>query len=141
MSDRLTIPAAVVRYLRRGLIGELDAATEQLRFQLERDPIEAKAYREAFASITATGMLLDVIGVADDRLQRDVELDVSDSPDLVLRALQLQYDLEVARLQDAEASGVALPRRDVPALGDCVAAVRKAIDQIAHSTGADARGR
>jgi hypothetical protein len=124
----LTIPAALVGYLRRGLLRELDAAADLLRFELERDPIEAKTYRQAFASIITAGKLLELIGVTDDAAQQDAELDLSGSAAMILRALQAQYDVEIIRLQDAESSGLMPPLRDIPALGDCIVAVKQEID-------------
>jgi hypothetical protein len=124
--DPITIPAELVRYLRRGVQSQLGARVDTLAVALEGS-LDEPRYREALCGFDAARTLLDTIGVSDREMRADVELDLSASGELVLKALESQHRFEVTRLEDAAAHGVQIPEREVPQLGRLVADVRKRV--------------
>lgn len=124
--DPITIPAVLVRYLRLGLQSQLSARVDMLAVVLE-GRVDEPSYREALYGFDDARSLLDTIGVGEHEGQDDVELDLSESGELVLKALESQHRFEVMRLEDAAAHGVPIPEREVPALGRLLADVRKRV--------------
>jgi hypothetical protein len=124
--DSITIPAELVRYLRQGLQSQLSARVDMLAVALE-GRIDEPRYREALYGFDDARTLLDTVGVGEHDGQDDVELDLSESGELVLKALESQHRFEVARLEDAAAHGVQIPERGVPQLGRLVADVRRRV--------------
>jgi hypothetical protein len=124
--DPVTIPAELLRYLRLGLQRQLSARVDTLAVALE-GRIDEPRYREALYDFDDARSLLDAIGVGGHDRQDDVELDLSESGELVLKALESQHRFEVTRLEDAAAHGVPIPEREVPQLGRLVADVRKRV--------------
>jgi len=122
----VTIAGKLVRFLRNGVKQELSASVAILQVELDTD-IDPEIYCDALARFDAARTLLDVIGVSDEPEPQDVELDLGRWPQLVLEALRSQLEAELTRLEDARASGVDLPTRDVPALGCLVADLRKRV--------------
>jgi hypothetical protein len=148
-ADVITIPANLVRYLRCGVQSQLSARLERLAVALE-GRIDAPGYQRALSDFDAARVLLDSIGVSDGDAQVDLELDLSTSPELVLKALEAQHRCEVARLQDAAAHGVEIHPRDVPELGSLVDEVRRKVsvseiakraDSVSEKRGALRAGR
>lgn len=125
-AERITIPAKLVPYLRRGVRSQLSARVETLAVALEGE-IEESRYHDALGGFDAARALLDAIGVSSGDAHSDLELDLSASGELVLKALEAQHRSEVARLEDAHAAGVRIPPREVPELGRLVAEVRKEV--------------
>ncbi len=124
--ERITIPAKLVPYLRRGVQAQLGARMETLAVALEGQ-IDESRYQEAIDEFDAARALLDAIGVSDRDAQSDLELDLSASGVLVLKALETQHRIEVARVEDAHAAGVPIPPREVPELGRLLAEVRREV--------------
>jgi hypothetical protein len=122
----VTIAGKLVRFLRSGVKRELSANVAILQVELDTD-LDPETYYGALARFDAARELLDVIGVSDVPEPQDVELDLGRWPQLVFEALKSQHEAEITRLEDARASGVDLPTRDVPALGCLVADVRKKV--------------
>lgn len=122
----VTIAGKLVRFLRSGVKREFSASVAILQIQLDTN-IDPETYCDALALFDAARTLLDAIGVSDEPEPQDVELDLGRWPQLVLKALESQHEAELTRLEDARASGVDLPTRDVPALGCLVADVRKRV--------------
>lgn len=128
----IKMPGCVVRYLRRGLLLHTSSILTTLNIEVIAEPSDPVLLRRELARLDETRALLDIIGLANAVYERDVELDISLWPRLILNALCSQHQKEVERLQDAAADGIELPARDVPALGVVVAEVRNAIDLSPH---------
>ena len=131
-TTNVTIPANVVRYLRRGAKDELGQSLSIYDVTIQSDPIDSKTYAAAAARLDAARSLFEAVGIADDPRQVDVELDLRTWPRLLLRVLDNQHDAEVRRLQDAAHEGFDLPLPDLPAL-------RVLADDIRKKTGAPPR--
>lgn len=120
------IAGKLVRFLRNGVKQELSASVAILQIELDTT-IDPDTYYSTLARFDAARTLLDTIGVSDEPEPQDVELDLGRWPQLLLKALESQHETELMRLQDAHATGVDLPTRDVPALGCLVADIRKKV--------------
>jgi hypothetical protein len=121
----VTIAGSLVRYLRAGVKRQLSAASEILQVELEETAPDPSTYRAALALFDEARTLLDTIGFVDQDAPADVEIDLSHWPQLLLRSLEAEYEMEVTRLQDAVAHGIELPARDMPALELLLAEIRK----------------
>jgi hypothetical protein len=122
----VTITANLVPYLRRGVKRELSATLAILATQVDI-ALDRTTYYNALARFDDARALFDAVGVTDEPEQVDLELDLSRWPRLLLRALESEYDLEVMRLQDRAAEGFDLSLRELPALGNLVADIRKKV--------------
>jgi hypothetical protein len=123
----MTVKGRLVRYLRKGVRGELGASIAIL--QVEVDTIlDPGTYFRALKRFDEARGLLDAIGVVDDPDQADVDIDLELWPQLIVKALEAQHDIEVMRLEDAAADGYTLPMRDVPALRGLVDGIRQRLD-------------
>jgi hypothetical protein len=112
----ITIPANLVQYLRKGIKSQLAARLDRLSLQLEGD-IDPAVYQQALDAFDEARAHLDTVGVADENGQLDLDIDLSD---FLLKAMEGQYRVEAARLQDAERDGFTVPPREIPALGALV---------------------
>ncbi len=136
--EQITIPATLVRYLRRGVQSQLSARVDTLSVVLE-GRIDESRYRDALGGFDAARALMDEIGVSDEDTHDDIELDLGgESGQLVLKSLDAQHRVEATRLEDAAAHGVQLPERDVPELGRLLAEVRKRVRVSEAARRADA---
>jgi hypothetical protein len=127
MSTRMIlIPGNLVPQLREGVQSKLGSALSILTLAVE-GRFDATAYQDALGDFDVARALLDEVGLTDEDPPQDLQLDLSKSPELVLKALERQHRREVERLQDAAADGVPIPPREVPALGSLVAEVRRTI--------------
>ncbi len=124
---QVTIAANLVPYLRRGVKRELSATLGLLAFQLDT-ALDRAEYYDALARFDEARALLDAIGVSDDRVQHELELELGRWPRLLLRVLESEYDIEVMRLQDRVAEGFDLPLGEIPALGGLISDVRKQVE-------------
>jgi hypothetical protein len=122
----VTITGKLVRFLRSGVKRELGASVAILAIEVDTN-LDPETYYSALARFDAARTLLDAIGLSDDAEPKDVEVDLSRWPRLVLKALESEHDAELIRLESAQASGFDLPTRDVPALGCLVADIRKKV--------------
>jgi hypothetical protein len=122
---KVTIAGSLVRYLRAGVKRQMNAASEILQVELEETAPDLSTYGAALARFDEGRALLDLIGFVDQDAPADVEVDLSRWPQLLLRSLEAEYEMEVTRLQDAVAHGIGLPARDLPALELLLAEIRK----------------
>lgn len=129
-SDRV-IAGKLVRFLRAGVQQESSASVAILTFEYAK-AINPAIYYPALARFEAARTLLDAIGVSDAAEPEDVVVDLARWPELVPKALESQLAIELARLEDAHASGIDLPTRDVPALECLVADIRRQLDAPAR---------
>ena len=120
----VTIPAKLVKYLRRGVKDELGHSLALYENVIHSSSISPETYTAAASRFDAAKSLFEAIGFTDETLQQDIELDLRTWPRLLVKVLEEQYDAEVRRLQDAEADGVKLPLRNIPALRTLAAELR-----------------
>jgi hypothetical protein len=136
-TDELTIAGPLVRYLRRALRRKLGVRLDILRVGLEDQPTPhltsdeiAEAvgqWDRALASFNEGCELLALIGLTDDPVQADVEIDLRRWGRLALGALEVEYREGLGRKRDAEADGFNpdLIARDATALGELVQEIQK----------------
>jgi hypothetical protein len=122
MSDTITIPANLVKYRRSGVRNELAARVAVLTVILGR-PLDAETYDEAIGDFDVARSLLEMVGLTDEK--SPIDLNLHDSPLLVLKALEHEHQFEVQRLQDAKIDRLQLPELDVAVLGSFVATLRR----------------
>lgn len=128
------IAAELVPYLRRGVRRELGETLATLAFQIDT-VLDRATYYEALSQLDDARALFDAVGVLDEPEQADLELELCRWPRLLVRVLESQYEIETMRLQDRAAEGVALPAREIPALGELVSDVRKKAQAPARGSG------
>ncbi len=123
-SRSVTIPGPLVPYLRAGLKREISSRLAILQGEIDTD-LDPETYSAALARLWPATAVFELIGLEDQSDQPDVEVDLSSSARLLLKALETQHRIEVQRLQDAAADGVHLPQREVPELGALVSLIRQ----------------
>jgi hypothetical protein len=132
----VTIAANLVPYLRKGVKRELSATLAILASQVEI-ALDPTTYYNELARLDDARALFDAVGVTDDTEQLDLELDLDRWPQLLLRTLESEYNIEVARLQDRGAEGFELSPREIPALGGLVSDLRKKVGAPPKRSGSD----
>jgi hypothetical protein len=124
------IAASLVRYLRKGVKRELIEASESLAIQYAthlHTELDADRYYKAIARFQAAQELFDAVGVNAAPKPTALVLDLSRWPRLVLKALLLEYDANIVALESVAADGIELQTRDLPALEDLLAEIRKKV--------------
>jgi hypothetical protein len=131
----VTIEGKLVRHLREGAKNELLANTWDLQEQL-LSTVDPQTFRGIVACLKDSLSLFEFVGFVDADEPRDLIVDLSLWPRLVLRVLESRHDAEVRRLQDAAGSNFTLPLGDVPALGILVLEIQQktgAPPRLSHS--------
>lgn len=131
MSDIVPVSSGLVRYLRRGVRFQFGCAAERLAkclLESDNNPAEYERSLQIFQSAHA---LYDQVKSVDDQPPLDIEIDVASNGQLVLEALECQYNAELDLLHEGEFYG---GKRDavcenVRALGDLLRIVKKHLDQ------------
>jgi hypothetical protein len=118
------IAASLLPYLREGVKREWSAALTILAIELDTD-LDPDSYYKALARFDAARTLFEAVTASE--APEPVELDLGRWPRLVLRVLELEYDAEVRRLQDAAAEGFQLPAREIPALERLIVDIREKV--------------
>lgn len=127
----VVIDARLVSYLRRGLRFELGDAAERIAtimLVLEDEPTPNAAER-SHAILEAARTLRREISLRGSGPQEDIELDLSASAQLVLRALDREHSIGVDCLQERAAYGLdSGPHgEEVQALGQLVTVVKRIV--------------
>lgn len=130
--SRVRIAGSLVPYLRKGVKEELSATLVILTIQLDTT-LEPATYSNTLARFYDAQALCEVVGLTEEPDPADLVLDLGRWGRLVLKLLELEYDAELKRLQNATADGVQLPLRDVPAL-------RRLVADLRDTLGAPSRG-
>ncbi len=125
VEKNVKVDKRLVRFLREGVRQEINASVLELQVQLEMRAIDVPAFEAALAGFDECRALFEFVGFVDSGSPEDLVVDLVRWPRLVLRVLEGQYAAERARLEDARAVGVAIPERDLPALGTLIAGVRR----------------
>jgi hypothetical protein len=123
---KVTIAASLLPYLREGVKREWSAALTVLAIELDTD-VDPDSYYKALARFDAARTLFEAVVASEAPEPVDLVLDLARWPRLVLRVLELEYDAEVRRLQDAAAEGFQLPAREIPALQRLVVDIREKV--------------
>lgn len=121
----VTVEKGLVRYLRAGVKHEMGANVLDLQVQLDKKEIEPPIFEAILACFDDSRALFETVGFTEDPSAADLEIDITRWPRLVLRVLETQYAAERMRLDDALADRYPIPERDVPALGELVAEIRR----------------
>jgi hypothetical protein len=124
--SRVRIAGSIVRYLRNGLKRELSTTLEILTIELDTT-LDPDIYNNALARFYDAQALFETVGLTEDPERADLVLDLGRWGRLVLKLLELEYDAELKRLENATADGVELPLRDVPALRRLVTDIRETL--------------
>jgi hypothetical protein len=127
--SRVRIAGSLVRYLRNGVKRELSTTLEILTIQLDTT-LDPGTYNNALARLYDAQALFEAVGMTEDSELADLVLDLGRWARLALRLLELEYDVELTRLQNATADGVEPPLRDVPALRRLVADIRETLGAV-----------
>jgi hypothetical protein len=126
VNDNVTIAGNLVAYLRRGIKRKMSEALEVLTVELDTS-LDPEIYRQALTHFDDARALFDSIGATEKPEQAAIELALDRWGNLVLEALELEYDTELMRLQDAAAAGFPRPLRDLAALETLLAEIRKRV--------------
>jgi hypothetical protein len=129
MTDRVTVPANLVRYVRRGLHTEFSAAAERA-FLIELQDLTEEQFDAALETLDAVRTLLKNVGFVDEGSGHDIELDISPDPVIVHRGLECQYHAQVDRVEEsAQATSPNSGSSDeIWALGELLATLKAGAD-------------
>jgi len=128
-SGTVTVAANLVRHLRAGVKREISASLSVLQVEMDIENTDPAVYKGARGRYESATALFDVIGVADDPDQSDIELALVPWTRELFRALESQLDSERMRLERAEEQGLSLTRKDLPGLAELVEEVRRRTGQ------------
>jgi hypothetical protein len=139
MTDMVTVPANLLRYVRRGLHAEFSTAAERASL-IELQGLTEEQFDAALETFDAVRILLKNVGFAGDRPDQDIELDISPDPVVVHRGLECQYHAQVDRVEEsAHATGANPgPSDEIWALGELLATLKARADSARaerHSRG------
>ena len=128
----ITVPAALVPYLRSGLLAEYGSALDVLDPTIGVDVVDKERWRDGNAQLDCSRDLLNRIGVAPGPGSFDLNLELSTpAARMLLDAMRAIYDVEVQRLADAATDRVHLPLREVPTLRNFVLDADKRLGRFA----------
>jgi hypothetical protein len=129
--DTVTVPANLVRYVRRGLHAEFSAAAERASL-IELQDLTEEQFDAALETLDAVRTLLKNVGFDDEGSGQGIELDISPDPVVVHRGLQCQYHAQVDRVEEsAQAPGAnPSPSDEIWALGDLLATLKAQADSV-----------
>lgn len=128
----ITVPAALVPYLRGGLFAEYGSALDVLELTIDADVVNRERWRAGNAQLDCSRDLLDRVGVGHDPRDFDLHLELSaPGARMILDAMRAIYEVEVQRLADAAAERVHLPLREVPTLRNFVVDAEKQLGRFA----------
>ena len=119
----VTIKAALVPYLRKGVKEQMSAAIAVLDIEL-RTVLDPETYDGALTRFHEASELLDTIGTTDEPPSGDLQLDLDRWPRLLQKVLESEYDAEAMHLQDLGHEGFTMPLHEIPALRSLVSAIR-----------------
>ena len=122
----IVIAGLLVRYLRAQVKNELSNTLEILLSQIDNG-LTPQRWHNALKRFNEGYTLLEELGLTDDPIQDDIELNLQRSPRAILRSLETQYEDDLQRMRDAKADGFdpADIGKDVPALAKLVREVQK----------------
>ncbi len=121
----VTVDKRLVRYLRNGVKQEMGASVFEILMQLDKQAVDPSMFRAVLACFDDSRSLFECVGFVEECPAKDLVIDLTRWPSLVLRVLEAQYSIERARIDDARAAKIPIPDRDVPQLGVLVAEIRR----------------
>jgi hypothetical protein len=129
MTETVTVPANLLRYVRRGLHTEFSAAAERASL-IELQGLTEEQFDAALETFDAVRTLLKNVGFVDEGSDQDIELDISPDPVVVHRGLECQYHAQVDRVEEsAHATGANPgPSDEIWALGELLAILKARAD-------------
>jgi len=132
----ISVPAALIPYVRSGLIAEFGSALDVLEAALAMDEVDAERWRTGLAQFDCARELLDRVGVTAGSGDSDFYLELTSRSGRLLRdALRAIYNLEVQRLADAASDGVPLPLREIPTLHNFILEIERGLGKTTKSLG------
>lgn len=79
MTDTVTVPANLMRYVRRGLHAEFSAGAERVSL-IEFQDLTEEQFDAALETLDAVRALLKNVGFVDEGSGHDIDLDISPDP-------------------------------------------------------------
>lgn len=134
METSFTIPGHLVEHLRRGLLVAMGSSAERLAdLTLPGALTHEDTYNTALWTIEAARVVLEHVGLSSPIPERDVLLDEDSHLVLVFRVLQVRYEAESARTEDARAEGLERLRDNSEALKSVAEALKRHISRLHHA--------
>jgi hypothetical protein len=127
----ISVPAALIPYVRSGLMAEFGSANDVLGIATEVDEVDRSRWRAGLAQFDCARELLNMVGISASPGEAGLDIDLT-SPRLARMfrdALRAAYDVEVERLASAESDQVLLPLEEVPALRNFIVDTERQLEK------------